>query len=99
VDQRVEEEAVGVYEDVALATVGLHLTHAMADIDVPTLVLQGRHDHVAPWEVGRDLFDAVATPDEHKREVILEDSGHAWGGDDFVIAQREALAFIDASVR
>ncbi len=74
------------------------LSQSMADIDVPTLVLQGRHDRVAPWEVGHDLFEAIATPDEHKQEVILEDSGHAWGGEDFVLAQRAALSFFDVSV-
>ena len=74
------------------------LSEDMAVIDVPTLVMQGRFDRVAPWEVGRDLIEAIATPDAQKRELILEDSGHKWGGDDQAIAEQAVADFIDELV-
>ncbi len=75
------------------------LSQDMAAIDIPTLVMQGRFDRVAPWEVGRDLIEAIATPDEQKRELILEDSAHQWGGDDFAIAERAVGEFLEGVLR
>ncbi len=95
-NQRASQQSESFLEEFVLDD---QLSQDMAVIDIPMLVMQGRFDRVAPWEVGRDLIEAIATPDDQKRELILEDSGHQWGGDDFAIAERAVGEFVEGLAR
>jgi len=48
------------------------ITARYAEIDVPTLLLWGRHDPVVPLSVGEKLFDVLP----NAQLVILEECGH-----------------------
>ena len=61
-------------------------------IHVPTLMLNGRYDFAAPVDTAqRPLFDALGTPPDQKRHVVLE-TGHAMTIDDAAAA---ALPWFD----
>jgi len=48
-------------------------------VDIPILMVNGRYDWIYPYETSqKPLFEAWATPDEHKKHLVF-DWGHAWG--------------------
>jgi 3-oxoadipate enol-lactonase len=76
--------------DVLASQRDLDLTGALGGIDVPVVVVHGRHDRARPPEQGREL--ARALPDA---EFRLADSGHTpvWEAPDVVAAAvRDVLA-------
>ncbi len=61
-------------------------------IDIPMLMVNGRHDFVFPLELQQAFFRIVSTPPEDKRHVLF-DAGHfGWPLGDFV---RENLDWFD----
>ena len=65
-------------------------------IQIPTLLIYGRHDLIAPSEVGEWHLDNIDTPLNEKELIILEDSRHGAEGDDVPIFQNALINFIDS---
>jgi pimeloyl-ACP methyl ester carboxylesterase len=51
-----------------------NLVHTMPRIDVPIVLVQGRHDAIAPGEATQRFYDAVDAP--HKELLWFEQSAH-----------------------
>ncbi|MCJ8318776.1 MAG: alpha/beta hydrolase [Colwellia sp.] len=64
-------------------------------IEIPTLLLYGRHDLIAPVEVGQHILATISTPDSDKRLVVLEKSRHGAEYADIQLLQNEVIAFIE----
>ena len=64
-------------------------------IEIPTLLLYGRHDLVAPVEVGQHILDTIGTAVADKRLVVLENSRHGAEHTDIKLLQQEMTAFIE----
>ena len=55
----------------------LNLSPLMAKIQIPTIVIWGKHDGVNTLEMGFDAFNSIGGPDfAEKKLVILENSAH-----------------------
>lgn len=54
----------------------LNLSDAMGRIQIPSLVLWGRHDGVNTIEMGFDAFNSIGTASVDKQMVIFENSAH-----------------------
>ncbi len=65
-------------------------------IRIPTLMLYGRHDLIAPFEVGEWHLENIETPENQKELIILENSRHGAEGEDIEIFQQEIIDFIDS---
>ena len=63
-------------------------------IRIPTLMLYGRHDLIAPFEVGQWHYDNIEVPEDQKELIIMEDSRHGAEGDDVTIFQNAIIDFI-----
>ena len=71
------------------------LSQTLADLDVPTLIIHGRHDLVAPWQVGVFVIDTIATPEADRRRVVLEHTAHgSFREQDEAEYQAEVLTFV-----
>ena len=64
-------------------------------LTVPTLLVYGRHDLIAPVEVGASILDEIGTSPEDKNLVVLENSRHGAEGDDRLIFQNAVIDFIE----
>ena len=64
-------------------------------IKIPTLLLYGKSDLVAPLEVGKHILNTISTPNAHKRLVVLENSRHGAEYSDVKLLQDEIVAFIE----
>ncbi len=52
----------------------------MDRIVLPTLLVYGGKDAIVPKNLGQNAYDLIGTPEEGKKLVILEESGHdIWG--------------------
>lgn len=65
-------------------------------LSVPTLLVYGRGDLIAPVEVGESIYREIGTSPEHKDLLVLEDSRHGAEGDDRPILQDAVIDFIEA---
>jgi proline iminopeptidase len=63
-------------------------------IQIPTLLLYGRNDLVAPVEVGEFILNEIQTKDDEKKLVVLENSRHGAENQDVKILQYEISNFI-----
>lgn len=54
----------------------LNLSDDMSRINIPSLVIWGRHDGVNTIEMGFDAYNSLGTPEVNKEIVILENSAH-----------------------
>ncbi len=76
----------------------LNLSSQMSTINIPTLVLWGRHDGVNTIEMGNDAFNSIGNPDFMNKEfVILENSAHEGFVEEREQFQAEFRRFIDAN--
>ncbi|MCB9665112.1 MAG: alpha/beta hydrolase [Alphaproteobacteria bacterium] len=64
-------------------------------VRVPTLMIHGAYDLVAPPEVGQWYHDTIETPEEDKELVILEDSPHGAIGADRQIFLDRIRGFLE----
>ena len=58
-----------------LAVVG-NKSPQMGSITLPALLIYGQLDAIVPAAVGQNGYDYLGTPEENKKLVILEESGH-----------------------
>ena len=80
-----------VYSDNSLSLV-------LNNITIPTIIIQGRYDHRAPWEVGQFVFDNISTPVNQKQFIILEKTGHMdYGEDDHDKFENAISSFISSN--
>ncbi|MDH5717946.1 MAG: alpha/beta hydrolase [Spirochaetia bacterium] len=54
----------------------IKLNSLMANIQIPSMVLWGRHDGTLPVELAQDAYDALGTPVADKSLYIFENSAH-----------------------
>jgi proline iminopeptidase len=64
-------------------------------IQIPTLLIYGRLDLTAPFEVGEWHYGNIELPSNEKELVILENSRHGAEGDDVQILQDAIANFVD----
>jgi proline iminopeptidase len=64
-------------------------------IQIPTLLIYGKNDLVAPVEVGEFILNEIQTEDDKKKLVILENSRHGAENEDIKILQKEIKDFIN----
>lgn len=64
---------------------------------VPTLLVYGRNDLIAPVEVGESIYREIGTSPEHKDLLVLENSRHGAEGGDRAIFQDAVIDFIEAN--
>ena len=65
-------------------------------IKIPTLLVYGRYDLIAPFEVGEWHLDNIETTINKKELIILEDSRHGAEGNDVQIFQNAIINFINS---
>ncbi len=61
---------------------------------IPTLLVYGEKDLVAPPEVGQAILDAIATPAPQKSLLMLPHSRHGAEGEDVAVMQRAIRDFV-----
>jgi esterase/lipase len=71
------------------------LSNTINRLKLPTLLLYGQHDLIAPVEVGGFIYDEIGTETNDKKLVILSESRHGAEGSDIVISQQEVTSFIE----
>jgi pimeloyl-ACP methyl ester carboxylesterase len=64
-------------------------------ITVPTLLVYGKSDLIAPFEVGKHILNTISTPNSHKKLVVLENSRHGAEHSDVKVLQDEISSFIE----
>ncbi len=72
------------------------LIETTPSIQIPTLLIYGRHDLIAPFEVGEWHLENINTPTIDKELLILENSGHGAEGDDIHVFQDAVIDFINS---
>jgi len=71
------------------------LNQVISRIEVPTLLIYGSKDLIAPIEVGKQIYDNISTQYGDKKLIILEESRHGAEHDDVVIFQESMVDFIE----
>ena len=71
------------------------LTDVIPRIEVPTLLVYGRNDLVAPVEVGEFIYNEIGTSQADKELVVLERSRHGAEDDDIAEFQAAIIGFIE----
>lgn len=61
-------------------------------IEIPVLMLNGRHDFIFPFELQQSFFRLLGTPAEHKRHVVYDGGHFGWPLGEFA---RENLDWLD----
>jgi esterase/lipase len=64
-------------------------------IHVPTLLVFGKKDLIAPVEVGEFIYNEISTDETDKVLLVLEQSGHGAENGDIEILQRSVIEFIE----
>jgi proline iminopeptidase len=64
-------------------------------IDIPTLLIYGRMDIVAPVEVGEFIYNEIKTNGQDKKLVVLEQSRHGAEYEDRELLQNGVIDFIE----
>jgi esterase/lipase len=71
------------------------LSDVIGRIEVPTLLVYGRNDLIAPVEVGEFIYNEISTSAEDKELLVLEESRHGAEDDDVAKFQTAMIAFIE----
>jgi esterase/lipase len=71
------------------------MTEVMHRIDIPTLLVYGRKDLMAPVEVGEFLYNEIETDETDKTLLVLEQSRHGAENGDIAILQSAVIEFIE----
>lgn len=71
------------------------LTKTLERLEIPTLLIYGRLDLVAPVEVGEYMLNHIATDEMDKKLVVLEESRYGAEGSDIVLFQDSIIEFIE----
>jgi pimeloyl-ACP methyl ester carboxylesterase len=64
-------------------------------INIPTLLIYGQNDLVAPVEVGQIIYDEIETAEQDKELLVLNNSRHGAENEDVLIFQKAIKSFID----
>ena len=64
-------------------------------INIPTLLIYGQNDLVAPVEVGQIIYDEIETAEQDKELLVLNNSRHGAENEDVIIFQMQIKSFID----
>jgi esterase/lipase len=71
------------------------LSATIGRLSVPTLLVYGKDDLVAPPEVGEFIYKTIMTKSDEKKLVIMKESRHGAEGNDIQFFQNELIQFID----
>ncbi len=71
------------------------MTEVVHRIDIPTLLVYGRKDLMAPVGVGEFIYNEIDTDEADKTLLILEQSRHGAENGDIEILQRAVFGFIE----
>jgi len=71
------------------------ITETVHRIDIPTLLLYGRKDIIAPVEVGEFIYNEINTNPQDKSLVVLEHSRHGAEYEDRELLQNTIIDFIE----
>ena len=80
------------------------MTHVLTDrsiaetihrIEIPTVIIYGRQDIVAPVEVGAFIYNEISTEQQDKKLVVLENSRHGAEHKDRELLQNTIIDFIE----
>ena len=64
-------------------------------IQVPTLLVYGKYDLIAPVEVGESMLNCIGTDETDKALLVLEHSRHGAENGDREILQRAVVEFVE----
>jgi pimeloyl-ACP methyl ester carboxylesterase len=64
-------------------------------IDIPTLLVYGENDLIAPVEVGEYIYNEIGTDEINKEFLVLEQSRHGAENGDREILQKAIILFIE----
>jgi pimeloyl-ACP methyl ester carboxylesterase len=64
-------------------------------IHVPTLLVYGKKDLIAPVEIGEFIYNEISTDKADKELLVLEQSRHGAENGDIKILQRAVIEFIE----
>ena len=64
-------------------------------IDIPTLLIYGRMDMIAPVEVGEFIYNEIKTNEQDKKLIVLEQSRHGAEYEDRELLQNAIIDFIE----
>ena len=85
----------GAAEFMSLVLTDRSIAETIHRIDVPTLIIYGRNDIVAPVEVGEFIYNEISTEQQDKELVVLENSRHGAEHADRELLQITVIDFID----
>jgi pimeloyl-ACP methyl ester carboxylesterase len=71
----------------------LSYTDRLPEINIPSLILWGKHDMVVPTVIAQETYDNLGS--SVKRLVIFEKSGHAPFGSEPNLFADKVILFID----
>jgi len=74
------------------AVIGTRFSQILNDIEVPVLVLYGRHDFITPLAGGELLFERIGS--QNKEMVISEISGHTFIFQDETLFYDSVISFL-----
>ncbi|RPI77764.1 MAG: alpha/beta fold hydrolase [Desulfobacteraceae bacterium] len=79
-------------------TTDTSLSRTMERLAIPTLLIYGAKDLVAPSEIGQSIYDAIQTPPAQKTLLILPHSRHGAEGPDVPVMQKAIRDFIGRAI-
>jgi len=71
-------------------------TNRMSEIDIPTLILWGRHDGILPVELAHQARESMALSDENF--YIFEQSGHSPHYEETELFNQKVISFISQNL-
>ncbi len=69
-----------IFGDIGVDSIGPNMFDNLSrvtHINIPAVVIHGRHDRLVPWGQGKLVFETMATDPGRKKFVTFEDSGHS----------------------
>ena len=64
-------------------------------ITIPTLIIYGGKDLIAPLEVGENIYNEIETAEQDKVLVVLENSRHGAENNDIEVFQQAITGFLE----
>lgn len=71
------------------------LSTSIEKLAIPTLLIYGKNDLIAPPEIGEFIIDIIQTDKADKKLLVLSHSRHGAEGEDIKIFQNEMVQFIE----